>query len=266
MNRIDTLFKTKPANILSVYCTAGFPALGDTLRVLGLLQDAGADMIEIGMPYSDPLADGVVIQQSSTAALQNGMNMKTLFAQLKEVRSHIGIPLVLMGYLNPVLQYGFENFCRDAAAIGLDGLILPDLTPEVYEAEYQPLLGKYGLKNIMLVTPRTADERIRKIDSLSSGFLYAVAASSTTGNAVTDTEKQQQYFARLQSMGLKNKIVIGFGIATREHFENACKYAAGAITGSAFIKHISANPDLGKSIPKFIQSIKPDTNPAENKV
>lgn len=256
MNRIDSLFKIKPGNILSVYCTAGFPQLNDTLRVLKLLQDAGADMIEIGMPYSDPLADGVVIQQSSTAALHNGMSLPVLFEQLKEVRSHIHIPLILMGYLNPVLQYGFENFCRDAARIGMDGLILPDLTPEIYETEYQPSFKKYDLKNIMLITPRTSEERIRKIDALSSGFVYAVAASSTTGNAVADTEKQQQYFARLKNMGLQNKIIIGFGIATREHFENACKYAAGAITGSAFIKHISANPDLEKSIPAFIQSIK----------
>ncbi len=256
MNRIDKLFQSKHQNILSVYCTAGFPQLNDTLRVLKLLQDAGADMIEIGMPYSDPLADGVVIQQSSTAALHNGMSLSALFEQLKEVRSHIHIPLILMGYLNPVLQYGFENFCRDAARIGMDGLILPDLTPEIYEAEYQPLFKKYDLKNIMLVTPRTSEERIRRIDALSSGFVYAVAASSTTGNAVNDTSKQQQYFERIKSMKLKNPFIIGFGISTHEHFANACNYAAGAITGSAFIKHISVNPDLEKSIPAFIQSIK----------
>ena len=266
MNRIDSLFKTKPGKILSVYCTAGFPQLDDTLRVLKLLQDAGADMIEIGMPYSDPLADGVVIQQSSTTALHNGMSLPILFEQLKEVRKDIHLPLILMGYLNPVLQYGFENFCRDAARIGMDGLILPDLTPEIYEAQYQLLFEKYNLKNILLITPRTSEERIRKIDALSSGFLYAVAASSTTGNPATDTEKQQQYFARIKDMRLNNPIIIGFGISTQQHFENACKYAAGAITGSVFIKHISANTDLEKSIPAFIQSIKPENNSAANKV
>ncbi len=263
MNRIDTLFKTKPNNILSVYCTAGFPQLNHTARVLQLLQNAGADMIEIGMPYSDPLADGPVIQQSSTTALSNGMNLRTLFEQLKEVRSQIHIPLILMGYLNPVLQYGFENFCRDAAGIGIDGLILPDLTPEVYETQYQSIFEKYKLKNILLVTPRTSDERIRKIDSLTNGFVYAVASSSTTGNAVTDTEKQQQYFAHLKAMNLKNPFIIGFGISTYAHFNNACKYAAGAIVGSAFIKHISANPDLEKSIPSFIQSIQHDYTTAK---
>ncbi len=255
MNRIDHLFQTKPNNILSVYCTAGFPQLNDTVRVLKLLQDAGADMIEIGMPYSDPLADGPVIQQSSTTALSNGMNLRLLFEQLRAVRAQIRIPLILMGYLNPVMQYGFENFCRDAAGVGIDGLILPDLTPEVYETEYRAVFEKYNLKNIPLVTPRTSDERIRRTDELSSGFVYAVAASSTTGNAVADTEKQQQYFAHLKAMKLKNPFIIGFGISTHAHFENACKYASGAIVGSAFIKHISANPDLEKSIPAFIQSI-----------
>ncbi|MES2622403.1 MAG: tryptophan synthase subunit alpha [Bacteroidota bacterium] len=255
MNRIDHLFQTKPNNILSVYCTAGFPQLNDTVRVLKLLQDAGADMIEIGMPYSDPLADGPVIQQSSTTALSNGMNLRLLFEQLRAVRAQIRIPLILMGYLNPVMQYGFENFCRDAAGVGIDGLILPDLTPEVYETEYRAVFEKYNLKNILLVTPRTSDERIRRTDELSSGFVYAVAASSTTGNAVADTEKQQQYFAHLKAMKLKNPFIIGFGISTHAHFENACKYASGAIVGSAFIKHISANPDLEKSIPAFIQSI-----------
>jgi tryptophan synthase alpha chain len=258
MNRIDTLFQTKQHDILSVYCTAGFPKLNDTMRVLKLLQEQGVDMIEIGMPYSDPLADGEVIQQSSTVALSNGMNMRTLFAQLKAVRSQINIPLILMGYMNPVMQYGIENFCRDAAATGIDGLILPDLTPEVYEAEYHAVFEKYKLKNVLLVTPRTSDERIRKIDALSSGFVYAVAASSTTGNAVVDTEKQKQYFVRLKNMGLKNPFIIGFGIATNAHFRNACNYASGAIVGSAFIKHIASQPDLETSIPAFIQSIQHD--------
>ena len=213
-------------------------------------------MIEVGMPYSDPLADGVVIQQSSTVALQNGMNLKTLFEQLKDVRKQIHVPLVIMGYLNPVMQYGFENFCRDAAATGIDGLILPDLTPEVYETEYRDVIEKYNLKNILLVTPRTTDERVRKMDAISSGFIYAVAASSTTGNTVADGEKQQRYFEHLKEMKLKNPFIIGFGISTHEHFENACKYASGAIVGSAFIKHISANADLENSIPTFVQSIK----------
>jgi tryptophan synthase alpha chain len=256
VNRIDALFKSKREGILSVYCTAGFPQLNDTLPVLKLLQDSGVDMIEIGMPYSDPLADGVVIQQSSTTALHNGMNLRILFEQVKEVRKQIHVPLILMGYLNPVLQYGFENFCRDAAALGIDGLILPDLTPEIYEAEYQSILAKYNLKNIMLVTPRTSEARIRKIDSLSAGFVYAVAASSTTGNAITDITQQQQYFSRLKDMQLKNPFIIGFGISTHAHFRNACNYAAGAIVGSAFIKHLSANTDLAASIPSFIQGIR----------
>jgi tryptophan synthase alpha chain len=193
MTRIEELFKHKQQKILNVYCTAGFPKLDSTLEVMKALQENGADLIELGMPYSDPLADGEVIQQSSAVALQNGMTIAKLFEQLKEMRTIINIPVILMGYMNPVMQFGFENFCAKAAEVGIDGLILPDLPMYEYESEYGEIIKKYDLNLIFLVTPETKEERIKKIDALSTGFLYAVSSSSTTGGN-NDISEQASYF------------------------------------------------------------------------
>lgn len=255
MDRIGKLFQEKQENILSVYFTAGFPDVNDTLPVIQLLEKSGVDMVEIGIPFSDPLADGPVIQSSSTRALQNGMNLHLLMEQLKNIRDSIKIPLVLMGYLNPILQYGIEKFCEDAAQCGIDGLIIPDLPIEIYEKEYHKLFRQHHLKNILLITPRTDEARIKKIDSLSEGFIYAVSSSSTTGNLVSDLLQRENYFQRLQQMKLKNQLMIGFGISNREQFLHACKFASGAIIGSAFLRHIEQHADLKKSIPQFISSI-----------
>jgi tryptophan synthase alpha chain len=237
MSRIRELFQRKKNNILNVYCTAGFPELNSTLPVMKALQQSGADMIELGMPYSDPLADGPVIQASSTTALANGMTLTKLFDQLKDFRNSIQLPVLLMGYMNPVLQYGFENFCRDAAATGVDGLILPDLPIHEFEKEYGPQIRKYNLDFVFLVTPETQADRVQKLDGLSTGFLYAVSSSSTTGKS-KDLSEQEEYFARLKSMHLRNPVLIGFGIRDRESFSKACGYANGAIIGTAYIKAV----------------------------
>lgn len=243
MSRIQELFRRKGKNILNVYCTAGFPALDSTLAVMKALQQSGADMIELGMPYSDPLADGPVIQASSTEALANGMTLARLFQQLKNFRNAVELPVLLMGYMNPVLQYGFENFCRDAALAGVDGLILPDLPMYEFEREYGPLITKYKLDFVFLVTPETPEDRIRKLDALSTGFLYAVSSSSTTGKN-KDLSDQAEYFSRLKSMNLRNPVLIGFGVKDKESFAKACSYANGAIIGTAFIKAVEgANQD-----------------------
>lgn len=253
MSRIKTLFEQKRQRVLNVYCTAGYPELDSTLLVMKSLQNAGVDLIELGMPYSDPLADGPVIQASSTKALQNGMTLSVLFEQLKDFRKEIHVPVVLMGYLNPLLQFGFERFCEKAAAVGIDGLIIPDIPAFEYEKEYKNILEKYGLDFIFLVTPDTGEERIHKLDSLSSGFLYAVSSSSITGSD-QDFSKLEGYLRRLKEMSLKNPLLVGFGIKDPASFELACKWANGAIIGSAYIKTIE-NGDPGKRTKKFIDSI-----------
>ncbi len=257
MSRIKELFARKKQNVLNVYFTAGYPALNDTLPVLKALQDAGADMVELGMPYSDPLADGPVIQSSSAKALANGMTIHKLFDQLKNFRKEIHLPVLLMGYMNPILQYGFENFCRVASEVGVDGLILPDLPVYEFENEFAKLVRKYNLDFIFLVTPETEEIRIRKLDQQSSGFLYAVSSSSTTGkNAILN--HQENYFNKLRSMNLKNPVMIGFGIKDKLSFSKACSFANGAIIGTAFI-NILENASL-KEIPirigDFINSLK----------
>ncbi|WP_343701810.1 tryptophan synthase subunit alpha [Chitinophaga sp.] len=254
MNRIDQLFSTKGQNILNIYCTAGFPALNDTVAVVEALQQSGADMVELGMPFSDPLADGPVIQDSSTRAIANGMRLSVLFEQLKDFRSKVTIPVILMGYLNPVLQFGVENFCKACAAVGIDGLILPDLPMDEYENEYRPLFEKYGLHLIFLVTPETTEARIRKIDSLSKGFVYAVSSSSTTGKN-KDMAGQEAYFARLKAMGLKNPVLVGFGIRDKSTFQAACASSNGAIIGSAFVKAIENSTNLQADIAGFVKGI-----------
>jgi len=255
MNRIDQLFASKQTGILNIYCTAGFPALEDTLPVMTALQAHGADMIELGMPFSDPLADGPVIQDSSTRALQNGMSLKKLFTQLKDFRKNIHVPVILMGYLNPVMQFGIEQFLQQCAATGVDGLILPDLPMQEYEQEYRPLFEKYGLHLIFLVTPETSEARIRQIDALSKGFVYAVSSSSTTGKD-KDMKGQQAYFERLKALQLKNPVLIGFGIKDKPTFDAACAYSNGAIIGTAFIKAVENTKDLDGTIKQFIQSVK----------
>jgi len=255
MNRIDQLFLNKPQEILNIYCTAGFPALNDTLTIMETLQQSGADMIELGMPFSDPLADGPVIQESSTRAIANGMRISVLFEQLKGFRDRISLPVILMGYMNPVLQFGVENFCQQCAETGVDGIILPDLPMDEFEAEYRAIFEKYGLHLIFLVTPETSEARIRKIDSLSKGFVYAVSSSSTTGKD-KDMGDQQAYFARLKGMKLKNPVLIGFGIKDKQTFQAACANSNGAIIGSAFVKAIENSTNLQSSIQSFVQGIK----------
>ncbi len=259
--RLKRLFKQKQQQVLNIYCTAGFPELDSTLRVMKALQAHGADIIELGIPYSDPLADGPVIQESGGIALQNGMSVKALFTQLKNMRdiqgdyaAKITVPVILMGYLNPVLQYGFEKFCSDAAAVGVDGLILPDIPIREYETEYGPIMKKYGLEFIFLVTPETSEERIRKIDALSNGFIYAVSSSSTTG-ANKDFSAVEAYLKRLQNMQLNNPVLVGFGIRDKATFTAACAYANGAIIGSAYIKALQQGGDIEITTRSFLQSI-----------
>jgi tryptophan synthase alpha chain len=255
MNRIDQLFQHKPKDILNVYCTAGYPSLNDTVAIVEALQESGADMVELGMPFSDPLADGPVIQESSTRAIKNGMRISVLFEQLKGFRDKVSLPLILMGYMNPVLQFGVENFLQKCAETGVDGLILPDLPMDEYESEYKPLFEKYGLHNIFLVTPETSEARIRKIDSVSSGFVYAVSSSSTTGKD-KDMANQEAYFQRLKAMNLRNPVLIGFGIRDSKTFREACRHSNGAIIGSAFVKAIENSANLQATVKEFVAGIK----------
>ena len=256
MNRISALFSQATEPILNVYTTAGFPHLEDTMTVLNALQKGGVDIIEVGMPYSDPVADGETIQLSNQAALEQGMSVAYLFAQLKDMRKSITVPVLLMGYINPVLQYGVEAFCAKCAEVGVDGLILPDLPMVEYEASYREIFEKYGLYNILLITPQTNDERIRHIDSVSEGFIYMVSSASTTGAKTGISSDQEVYFSRIASMNLKNPRLIGFGISDHESFLKASKNASGAIIGSAFVKMIAQAKDLQAEIINFVESIK----------
>jgi tryptophan synthase alpha chain len=254
MSRIKDLFKKKQGSILNIYCTAGYPQFNSTLKVMKALQDHGADIIELGMPYSDPLADGPVIQASGAKALANGMTIVKLFEQLRDCRKHISIPVILMGYMNPVLQFGFEKFCAEAKSAGVDGLILPDLPMYEFETEYGAIVKKYGLDFIFLVTPETSEERIRKLDELSTGFLYAVSSSSTTGKDKNMAE-QSGYFMKLKDMKLKNPVFVGFGIRDRQTFQAACKYTNGALIGTAYIKALENDNDIEIATKSFLESI-----------
>jgi tryptophan synthase alpha chain len=256
MNRIDQLFLQKNKNVLSVYFTAGHPELNSTVIILDELQASGADMVEIGMPFSDPLADGPVIQDSSSKALKNGMSIKQLFEQLDDVRQKIQIPLLLMGYINPVIQYGIEKFCKKCKEIGIDGVILPDLPLDEYQREFKKYFEENDIRFIFLITPQSSDERIRLIDSLSKGFIYMVSSSSTTGAKGVIADNQVDYFKRIQSMNLKNPLVIGFGISNRETFEHACNYSRGAIIGSAFVKMLNDTKDWKSGVRDFVRQIK----------
>lgn len=254
MSRIAELFKRKQERVLNVYCTAGYPQLDSTLTVMQALQSNGADLIELGMPYSDPLADGPVIQASSSKALQNGMTISKLFEQLNGFRKLIQVPVVLMGYLNPLLQFGFEKFCAKAAEVGIDGLIIPDIPMYEFETEYKQVLEKYNLNFIFLVTPETSKERILQLDSLSSGFLYAVSSSSITG-VDKNFSPVETYLKQLKSLPLKNPVLVGFGIKDKASFDAASKYANGAIIGSAYIKTLEAGQDVERDTKAFLQKV-----------
>ncbi|RZL12145.1 MAG: tryptophan synthase subunit alpha [Pedobacter sp.] len=255
MSRLKQLFQEKK-NILSIYYTAGYPSLGDTLAIAEELEKSGADLLEIGFPYSDPVADGPIIQASSKIALDNGMDLKLLFEQLKDLRKTVSIPVLLMGYVNPMLQYGVENFCKSCAEVGVDGCIVPDLPMVEYEEFYASTFAKYGLSNIFLITPQTSPERIQKIDGLSNGFIYLLSSSATTGQNLSVSDTTEAYFSRIKDLNLNNPLVIGFGISSKETFDKACQYAGGAIVGSAFVKSLDS-ADLKGSIQRFMAGFKP---------
>jgi tryptophan synthase alpha chain len=253
MNRIQQKL-SEDKKLLSIYFTAGYPQLEDTVPILQQLQDSGVDMIEIGLPFSDPLADGPTIQQSSARALKNGMHTALLFEQLKDIRKTIHIPLLLMGYFNPVLQYGVEAFCSQCRKIGIDGLILPDLPLKEFQQEYEALFRKFGLLNTFLITPQTSEDRIRQIDKATEGFIYMVSSASTTGAREGFDEAQNQYFKRIAAMGLRNPQIVGFGISNAQTFARATTHSKGAIIGSAFIKYLSQNGT--SDIHSFIKRIR----------
>ncbi|MGB0477631.1 MAG: tryptophan synthase subunit alpha [Flavobacteriaceae bacterium] len=253
MNRIQaSLAQNK--KLLSIYFTAGFPAIDDTVSILEQLQEAGVDMIELGLPFSDPLADGPTIQESSTKALHNGMTTDKLFDQLQGIRKTIDVPLIVMGYFNPMMQFGVERFCKRCQEVGIDGLIIPDLPVDVYHEKYQKLFQQYGLLNMFLITPQTPDNRIDYIDKVSEGFIYMVSSAATTGAQGSFGNEQEQYFKRIGAMNLKSKLLVGFGISNRETYDAAVAHSQGAIIGSAFIKHLEKNGS--NSVKKFIEQIR----------
>jgi tryptophan synthase alpha chain len=252
MNRITEKLQENK-KLLSIYFTAGYPKIDDTVSIIETLENSGVDMIEIGLPFSDPLADGPTIQESSTKALHNGMTSEMLFSQLKNIRESVKIPLLIMGYFNPILQYGVEAFCKKCAEIGIDGLIIPDLPVDVYHENYKKIFEKYKLINVLLITPQTSEERIRFIDSISDGFIYMVSSASTTGAKTNFGDAQSSYFERIAKMNLKVPQIVGFGISNKETFQSATKQAKGAIVGSAFVKFITENPI--NEIPKFTDTI-----------
>lgn len=255
MNKLQELFKNKKNDILSIYFTAGYPTLETTGDTIKFLEKSDVDFIEVGMPFSDPMADGPTIQASSEKALANGMNLDIYFNQLKEIKSDVNLPLIAMGYVNQMMRYGDDKFLQACVDGGISGLILPDLPLKVYEEQYKAKLEKYGLVNVFLVTPQTSEKRIREIDEISNSFIYLVSSASTTGSKSDISNSQVEYFERIKNMGLKNPLVIGFGISNNETYTQACKYASGAIIGSAFVKAVSEKSDF-ETISKFISEIK----------
>jgi tryptophan synthase alpha chain len=256
MNRLNKLFESKRDNLLSIYFTAGYPELNTTVSIAEALERAGVDFLEIGFPYSDPVADGPTIQHSSEKALENGMNLNQLFEELKDLRSRVSFPILLMGYFNPMLQYGIERFCKKAAEVGVDGVIVPDLPMYEYEKIYSKYFIDNGLSNIFLVTPQTSGERIRKIDQLSNSFIYLLSSSSITGKNLEVSNTIEDYYKRIKAMQLNNPAIIGFGISNNETFTKACEYARGAIVGSAFVKFLGTESYLER-VPEFVRSIRP---------
>lgn len=264
MNRIDQLFKDNSGDVLSIYFTAGFPKLEATRSIMKALEDAGADLIEIGVPYSDPVADGPTIQESNKLALDNGMSLKKLFSQLEGMREEIQIPVVLMGYLNPIMQYGMEAFCKKCKEVGVDGIIVPDLPVQQYLDEYKEMFDQYELRNTFLISPQTSEKRIRQIDEYSDGFIYMVSSHSITGAKTGITDAQVDYFQNVKNMNLKSPRLIGFGISDRESFVKASNYSHGAIIGSAFIKMLQDEGNMGENIKTFIGGIKQAENDRSN--
>jgi tryptophan synthase alpha chain len=256
MNKLQNLFVSKPGNLLSVFYTAGFPQFNSTVAIGKALANSGADIIEIGIPFSDPVADGPAIQESNKIALDNGMTVRLLLQQVKQLRQEISIPIILMGYLNPVLQYGMEKFCFDCAAVGVDGLILPDLPLDVYLNDYKTTVAHANLSMTFLISPTTSEDRIRLIDSHTDSFIYAVSASSTTGAKQGFADEQIKYFERIQKMKLKNSVMIGFGISSNETFAVASRYSSGAIIGSAFISMLKTSTNLEADVAAFAKGIK----------
>ena len=256
MNRIDQLFAKKKKEVLSVYFTAGYPDLKDTVPVLQSLERNGVDLVEIGIPFSDPMADGPVIQASGTQALKNGMSLRELFRQLSNVRQSVSMPLVLMGYLNPIMQFGFEHFCAEANRCGVDGVIIPDLPFADYLKDYKPIAEKHGIHMIMLITPETSEERIRLIDENTSGFIYMVSSASVTGAKSVFGDENLQYFRRVNSMNLKNPRLIGFGISNKITFDAACENASGAILGSKFVSLLGSEKSIEAAVDKLMEAIR----------
>ncbi|ANQ49971.1 tryptophan synthase subunit alpha [Flammeovirga sp. MY04] len=256
MHRIDELFQRKKEDVLNIYFTAGYPKLDDTRTVLKALQDGGVDLIEIGIPFSDPVADGPTIQESNMQALDNGMTMQKLFAQLEGFREEVDVPVVVMGYFNPIMQYGLEKFCKDAQRVGIDGIIVPDLPMIEYLSNLKEMFDAHGIRNTFLISPQTTDDRIVEIDQNTEGFIYMVSSASVTGAKTGISEEQIDYFKRIEGMNLKNPRLIGFGISDHASFKQASSYANGAIIGSAFVKLIGQSKDLNKDIQGFVKSIK----------
>ena len=257
MNRINQLFSQKQKDILSIYFCAGYPTLEGTANTVRALENKGINMIEIGIPFSDPMADGPIIQHAATRALKNGMTLKLLFNQLKDIRHEVQIPLVLMGYLNPIIQFGFEEFCRTCQETGIDGVIIPDLPFKDYMNEFRPVAEKYDVKIIMLITPETSEERIRLIDEHTDGFIYMVSSASTTGAQKDFDTQKQAYFERIADMNLRNPRMIGFGISNRQTFEAASSHAAGAIIGSKFVTLLDDEQgDAEKAVDKLLEALK----------
>lgn len=255
MNRIQQLFKDKENSILSIYFTAGFPNLEDTCDIIRKLEASGINLIEIGIPFSDPMADGPTIQASGNKALKNGMTLNKLFEQLSDIRKDVHIPLILMGYLNPIMQFGFENFCKACAKCGIDGAIIPDLPFDDYIREYKPIADKYDVKIIMLITPETSDDRIRLIDQHTSGFIYMVSSASTTGAQSNFDEQKKAYFKRINRMNLKNPRLIGFGISNKATLDAALSNAHGAIIGSKFINLLEESKNIDSAIINLTEAL-----------
>jgi tryptophan synthase alpha chain len=256
MNRINQLFETSPKNLLSVYFCAGHPKLEGTAEIIRTLEKSGINMIEIGIPFSDPMADGIVIQNASTKALRNGMSLNLLFEQLQSIRQDTSIPLLLMGYLNPIMQFGFERFCRKCSECGIDGMIIPDLPFRDYQEHYQSIAKRYNLCMIMLITPETNEERIREIDRNTNGFIYMVSSAATTGAQQNFDEQKQAYFKRIKEMQLQNPRMVGFGISNRATFEAACRYASGAIVGSRFVSLLEEENNAERAVKRLIEGLK----------
>ena len=257
MNRINKLFNDRAKkDLLSVYFCAGYPTLNSTVEIITELERQGIDMIEVGIPFSDPMADGPVIQNAATQALRNGMTLRLLFQQLQDVRHHIHLPLVLMGYLNPIMQYGFENFCRSCVVCGIDGVIIPDLPYRDYMEHYRIISERYNIRVIMLITPESDEERIRLIDEHTDGFIYMVSSAATTGTQKDFNKEKLDYFQRIQSMNLQNPRMIGFGISNKQTFQSACKYAAGAIIGSKFVTLLGEEGNPEKAVSKLLEALK----------